>query len=180
MKPLKHLPIILFSFVCAANAQATDSSTLEAINWNLSFSEVKQSHKTKPDDEIPTRITYESHLFNIEFHKEYLFNDDGVLVNILYYKGFTAEATDCVSAYNEVKAEVEKQYGDAKVVTNNSVDLSTVNAEHLCQLTSKGDYKLNSEWTNDNANISFVLDAWKGQAYMGLSYKPLAVQHPQK
>lgn len=180
MKPLKHLPIILLSFVYATNAQAAEKSTLEAINWNQSFSEVKQSHQTKPDDEIPTRITYESHLFNIEFHKEYLFNDDGVLVNVLYYKGFTAEATDCVSAYNEVKAEVEKQYGEAKTAINNKVSLSTENTEQLCQLTSKGDYKLNSEWTNDNANISFVLDAWKGLAYMGLSYKPLAVQHQQK
>ncbi|WOH37471.1 hypothetical protein RI844_19250 [Thalassotalea fonticola] len=173
MKPLNLLPLLLLSLAYIANVNATGNSKLDAIDWSQSYSEVKQSHTTKPDDEIPTRITYESHLFDIEFHKEYLFNNDGKLVNVLYYKGFSAEATNCVSAYEEVKAEVEKQYGVAKIVTNNKVDLATVNVEQLCQSTSKGDYKLNSEWKNDNANISFVLDSWKGQAYMGLSYKPL-------
>lgn len=173
MKPLKHFPLLLLSFVCTNNVWATENSTLPAIDWSQSFSDVKQSHTNKPDDEIPTRITYESHLFDIEFHKEFLFNEAGQLVNVLYYKGFSAEAINCVSAYNEVKAKVEKQYGAAKVVTDNKVNLTTVNVEQLCQLTSKGDYKLNSEWTNDNANISFVLDSWKGQAYMGLSYKPV-------
>ncbi|WNC69511.1 hypothetical protein RI845_05025 [Thalassotalea nanhaiensis] len=176
MKPFKKFPFVLLSFLCVGNVGATNNTALEKIDWSQSFSDVKKNHKTAPDDEIPTRITYESHLFNIEFHKEYLFNDAGNLVNVLYYKGFSETAVNCVSAYNEVKAEVEKQYGKAKVVTDNKVDLSTVNVEQLCQLTSKGDYKLNSEWKNDNANISFVLDSWKGQAYMGLSYKPITIK----
>ncbi|KGJ99173.1 hypothetical protein [Thalassotalea sp. ND16A] len=150
-----------------------NNQPLEKIDWSMSFAQVKQNQQHAPDDEIPTRLTYESQLFDMEFHQEYLFDDKGQLVNILYYKGFSSDATDCVSEYNRVKAEVEKHYGKVDASTKTTKDLSNTAVEALCSHTSAGDYKLDSKWQNDNANISFVLDAWKGQAYIGLSYKPL-------
>jgi len=171
MKPLHKSLLPLF--ICPMITFAGTEKPIADVNWDISFEQVKQSHKIKPEEEIKNRLTYETELFDTAFHKEYIFNGQGKLDNILYYKSFSAQAKNCVSEYNRVKSKLESQYGQTKTDIKSINVLADTPTEKLCGFTATGEYKLDTKWVTNNANISFALDTWKGQPYVGVSFKRL-------
>lgn len=165
--------LALTTLVVPFMASSAEQATLARIKWDMTFEQVKKGQAGKPLDENPTRLTYASHLFDLEFHQEFLFNDQGKLVNVLYYKSFSADGVNCASEYEAIKQHVSKVYGDAETIDKSTRDFSQAAGETLCSYTSAGEYKLDSLWQSSNENISLVLDSWKGTPYVGLSYKPL-------
>ncbi|WP_068547206.1 hypothetical protein [Thalassotalea crassostreae] len=154
--------------------QATErQQPLAKVNWLQNLNQVKQDQSQQPEDELANRLTYKSELFDIEFHQEFLFDDQGKLKNVLFYKGISKDNSTCVDDYESIKKLVEQQYGKVETASNTYTDLTNTPKEQLCKHAADGVYQLESKWTTDNSNISFVLNTWKGQAYIGLSYKPL-------
>lgn len=158
MKTITALTVGLLTFQVSANQPLT------AIDWQQTISQVKQLQTNKLVDEQPRRLTYQSHLFGAEFEQEFLFNEDGALVNVLYYQSLSAEGNNCTSQYTHFKTSAVKQLGETKTETyGKGID---------CKAASIGTYKLYSQWTKENTQATLKLDTWKGTPYIGLSLVP--------
>ncbi|WP_076414518.1 hypothetical protein [Shewanella sp. UCD-KL12] len=144
-----------------------------SIDWHLSFEQVKESQVAKPSDEQANRLTYESELFGTEFHQEFLFTEQGKLKNILFYHSINADSLTCVEQYKQIRKGMVSQFGETKLNELSINPLESIDRAKLCELTAIGEYKLFSEWPQANEKVSLVLDTWKGQAYIGLSYHPI-------
>ncbi|MEW6999371.1 hypothetical protein AADZ86_16920 [Colwelliaceae bacterium BS250] len=156
-----------------AGVFTAQAATLTDVNWQQNAAQIKQQHKSPPDEDIPTRLTYKSQLFKMDFHKEYLFNKDGQLVNVLYYKSLAATANNCLSDYEKVKAEIVQSFGEKDTEVKRYVDFDTADARLICKNTADGTYQLDTKWQTKNSTFSLVLATWKGQGYIGITYKPL-------
>ncbi len=145
-----------------------------SIDWSRSIEQIKASKTTQPSDELPNRLTYKSELFGTEFHQEYLFTEQGKLKNVLLYHSVDADSLTCVEQYKQIKADVVSQFGESKLNELSINPLESIDRAKICELTSIGEYKLFSEWLQTDDKVSLVLDTWKGQAYIGLSYYPIS------
>ena len=68
---------VLPLFICPMITLAGTAKPLADINWNANLEQIKKIHKIKPEEELKNRLTYETHLFDMAFHQEYVFNDKG-------------------------------------------------------------------------------------------------------
>lgn len=165
-----------FSYQMTIQALAHSKAESElplSIDWSRSLEQIKAAQAVKPSDEQANRLTYEGSLFGTEFHQEFLFTEQGKLKNILFYHSVDADSLTCVEQYKQIKADVVFQLGETKLNELSINPLESLDRAKLCELTSIGEYKLFSEWLQATEKVSLVLDTWKGQAYIGLSYYPL-------
>jgi len=154
---------ILISFSNTSQAQKT-------INWSTSFEKVKSEEKNKLLEEKQRNLTFEARLFDLDFHLEYVFDEQGKLDNVLYYRSLSKDSNTCVLDYNAIKELISKDHGTAKTEESVYNDKANDSSEMLCTFAATGEYKLETKWKGETEDISLVLNTWKGTAYIGLYY----------
>jgi len=169
MNSLKILvSVMLLSITFAEHSNATT-----IIDWSGSKESVKNTSKNKLVEEKPNSLTFEARLFELDFNLEYIFDGEGKLNHILYYRSFLPGISDCVAQYQSIKAVVEKQQGNAETIENIYNDKIDTSAADLCKYVATGEYKLETNWQGKSENTNLVMSTWKGTPYIGLSYSPV-------
>jgi hypothetical protein len=140
------------------------------INWSASLTQIKAEEKNTLIEEKNSNLTYETKLFDLDFHLEYVFDAKGKLDNVLYYRSLPKESNSCVIDYNAIKSLVIEIHGQATTQESVYNDNAKDNSELLCTFAATGEYKLETKWQGKTENINLVLNTWKGTAYIGLYY----------
>lgn len=144
------------------------------VDWSVSLAQVKIEEKNKLVEEKQRNLTFETRLFDLDFHLEYVFDEQGKLDNILYYRSLSKDSTSCASDYNDIKKMVSKEHGMAKTLESVYNDKAKNSSEKLCSFAATGEYTLDTKWKGQTEDISLVLNTWKGTPYIGLYYKKSA------
>jgi len=144
--------------------------TDKKIDWSASLSQVKSNEINKLIEEKESNLTFETRLFDLDFHLEYVFDEQGKLDNILYYRSLSKDSNSCVTDYNAIKDLVSEEHGTAKTEKSVYNDEAKDSSEILCSFAATGEYKLDTKWKGQAEDISLVLNTWKGTAYIGLYY----------
>ncbi|NRA83447.1 MAG: hypothetical protein HRU22_06655 [Gammaproteobacteria bacterium] len=158
MKLIKILALGFVSFQAHANQPNF------SINWQHDINQIKASQTNKLVEIQAHRLTYKSELFNEEFEQEFLFNQQGKLSNVLYYKSFKVTDENCVSQYKYFKDAATKQFGQSETVAEGDIA--------SCQSAANAQYRLTSLWQTNSEKVSLKLNTWKGVPYIGLSIEP--------
>jgi len=164
---IKKLLIVIALF---ATSFFSFSHAEKKINWSLSINQVKSEEKNKLIEEKQRNLTFETRLFDLDFHLEYVFDQQGKLDNILYYRSLAKDSNSCVINYNAIKELISEQHGMAKTQESVYNDKAKDSSEMLCSFAATGEYKLETKWKGQTEDISLVLNTWKGTAYIGLYY----------
>jgi len=147
------------------------SQAEQAIDWSASLEQVKSEETNKLLEQKGSNLTFETRLFDLEFHLEYVFNEQGKLDNVLYYRSLDKTANTCVSDYTAIKHKVSAKYGTAKTEESIYNDKAKGSPENICTFAATGEYKLDTNWKGQTEDINLVLNTWKGTPYIGLYYK---------
>ncbi len=146
-----------------------------SIDWTRTVSQIRALESSPPQDASDKRITYDSLLKGEKYHLEYLFSDQGRLVNVLYYRSFSADGDACLNEYDRMRALYTDELGSPR--EHNAPDKNTLEqygTEQVCTAVAEGKVRANSEWTQDvYSNLSVQLSVWKGQPYVGVSFTPI-------
>lgn len=141
------------------------------IDWTLSMEQVKSEEKNKLLEEKQRNLTFEARLYDLDFHLEYVFDEQGKLDNILYYRSLTVDEQNCISEYHSIKNKVSQEFGTTKTQESVYNDKAKDSAEKLCSFAATGEYKLETTWKGQAVDIELVLNTWKGIPYIGLYYR---------
>jgi len=162
-KVLIATTLLFSSFFSYAQAE-------KKINWLASFEQVKSEETNKLIEEKQRNLTFETRLFDLDFHLEYVFDEQGKLDNILYYRSLSKDANNCAAEYITIKNMVIEEHGTAKTQESIYNDKAKDSSERLCNYAATGEYKLETAWKGQTEDISLVLNTWKGTPYIGLYY----------
>ena len=88
------------------------------INWSVSLEQVKNTETNKLVEEKQRNLTFEARLFDLDFHLEYVFDEEGKLDNILYYRSLSKDSNSCAAEYKSIKELVSKEHGVAETEEN--------------------------------------------------------------
>jgi len=165
-----HRNIALIATASLLISFSNSSQAEKKINWSASFEQVKSEETNKLIEEKKRNLTFETRLFDLDFHLEYVFDEQGKLDNILYYRSLSKDSNSCVTNYNAIKNFVSEEHGTAKTEESIYNDKVKVSPEMLCGFAATGEYKLDTKWQGQTEDISLVLNTWKGTAYIGLYY----------
>jgi len=146
------------------------SQAEQVINWSASLEQVKSEEKNKLLEQKGSNLTFETRLFDLAFHLEYVFNEQGKLDNVLYYRSLDKNANSCVSDYTAIKNKVSAKYGKAKTEETIYNDKAKGSPDNVCSFAATGEYKLDTNWKGQTEDINLVLNTWKGTPYIGLYY----------
>jgi len=163
--------ITLITLVSLFISFSSLSQADKKINWLASFEQVKSEEENKLVEEKQRNLTFEAQLFDLDFHLEYVFDAQGKLDNVLYYRSLSKDSNSCVVDYNAIKGLISKNHGTAKTEKSVYNDEAKDSSEILCSFAATGEYKLETNWKGQTEDISLVLNTWKGTAYIGLYYK---------
>lgn len=165
-----HKNIALIATAALLISFSNSSQAEKKINWSASFEQVKSEETNKLVEEKQRNLTFETRLFDLDFHLEYVFDEQGKLNNILYYRSLSKDSNSCVTNYNTIKNFVSEAHGTAKTEESIYNDKAKDSPEMLCGFAATGEYKLDTKWQGQTEDISLVLNTWKGTAYIGLYY----------
>ena len=157
---------IILSFSVAAEE-------LVAIDWQASKSSIKLNTNAVLTEDSKNRLTFEQQLFELPFHLEYVFTEQGQLKNVLYYHSVKPEDINCAEKYEQLKNKLMKQLGKTDTQISSANEKILTEPEKLCAFTANGEYSMNSIWTKEKQVISFMLSTWKGTPYIGLMFHPV-------
>jgi len=163
-KALITLASLLLGFASFTQASAE-------INWSVSLEQVKSTEKNKLIEEKQRNLTFETSLFELDFHLEYVFDEQGKLDNVLYYRSLSKDANSCTKEYNAIKDMVITEQGAAETQESIYNEKAKDPTEKLCSYAATGEYQLETTWQGKAADISLVLNTWKGTPYIGLYYR---------
>lgn len=146
---------------------------LVSIDWQASKSSIKANATAVLTEDSKNRLTFEQQLFELPFHLEYVFTEQGQLKNVLYYHSVKPEDSNCAEKYEQLKSKLTKQFGSAETQISSANETIVAEPEKLCGFTASGEYSMNSIWTKEKQVISFMLSTWKGTPYIGLMFHPV-------
>jgi len=166
---------LALSFAALALALPSYAAEPVTIDWNSTTADVRSAETLVPQDISDTRITYEVEFKGAQYHQEYLFGDQGTLVNVLYYKSFPADGDDCLAEYRRIRQVYLSDLGDVKLETTLDDSLAAGYGDgHICKGVSEGKLAASTEWPqSDGTLVSVELSVWKGQPYVGISSAPV-------
>jgi len=166
MKIIKSLKIASLFTVYISNLSFAESN----VDWSANMTTIKETSKDKFIEEKQRSLTFETQLFDLNFNLEYIFDNDGKLNHILFYRSFSPQSANCIEEYHFIKTEVVKQNGSAKTIESVYNDKIDASSTEVCEFVATGEYGLNTEWKGESESASLVLSTWKGTPYIGLSY----------
>ena len=163
-----------FALITTASLLLGFSSSARAsseIDWSVSFEQVKNTQQNKLIEQKQRNLTFETRLYELDFHLEYVFDEQGKLDNVLYYRSLSKDSKSCAQEYNAIKDRVITEQGTAKTQESVYNEAAKDSAEKLCSYAATGEYQLETAWQGKTADISLVLNTWKGTPYIGLYYR---------
>ena len=152
-----------------------------AIDWTNTVADIRSQEQVTPQNLSEKRLTYEAELKGEKYHLEYLFGDQGTLINVLYYKAFPADGDDCLREYQRVRSAYHSELGAPKAETTAQRSVLTLyGTGHECRAVANGEVAINAEWTLGSAsNMNVLLSVWKDKPYVGVSITPLRTEASQ-
>lgn len=161
---------VLIATVLLLTSSFSLSQTVGTINWSASLEQVKNEEKNNLVEEKQHSLTFATRLFELDFHLEYVFDAQGKLNNVLYYRTLANDATNCADEYDAIKVKISDVHGIANTQESIYNEKAKNASEQLCSFAATGEYKLDTLWKGQTEDISLVLNTWKGTPYIGLSY----------
>jgi hypothetical protein len=142
-----------------------------SINWMSTLEDIQATRSATPEDVSAKRLTYPAQLKGAPYHQEYLFNDEGTLKNILYYRSYSTAGNDCAHEYERMVSAYREEFGEPAAPTQVTGDSS--NPEAVCESVGAGQLIMKTEWSIDkNSVLTLLLSTWKKTPYVGVSFTP--------